>query len=197
MMLRVGYVCAALVLWACGSKSEEGAGVGAGKGEPSALLNTPAAKPAKKVALIKEAGDEAGAKALLARFMAPDADHLALSRALRPKLADYAAVYGSEAAKKMDGVYGPAWDADQIRMKPKAGQTELLLWGATAEELKAGSGNSSKFPGGYRQISAQLKAGVRLYRFKFAKPGETVGTAFDGLVYTTRWVLIPKPWKAL
>lgn len=202
MMVRVMCVLAALALGACGGKSDDGSGgQGSAKGKTQAkgggLADAPPAKPAKKVALLTESGDEAGAKALLKRFLAPGADHLALSRALRPKMSDYAAVYGSEAASKMDGVYGPAWDSDQIRVKPKEGQTELLLWGATGAELKSGGGHAKEFPGGYSQVSASLNDGVRLYRFKFVKPGETLGMAFDGLVYTTRWVLIPKPWRAL
>ncbi len=196
-MLRLMCVVLTLALGACGGQKDDGAGK-AGTPKGSALKNAPPANPAKKVALINESGDDTGAKALLERFLKPGTDHLALSRALRPKAADYAAVYAGDAAKKMDGVYGPAWDADQIRVKPKEGQTELLLWGATSEELKASTGNAPKFPGGYARVKDALKPGVRLYRFKFVKPGAKIGMAFDGLVHVNgRWVLIPKPWRAL
>lgn len=199
-MLRLMCVALALGLCACGGQKDDGADkAGTAKaGKGSALKDAPPANPAKQVALIAESGDDTGAKALLERFLKPETDVLALSRALRPKAEDYAAVYTAEIARKMDGLYGPAWDADQIRVAPKPGQTQLLLWGATSEELKAGGGNASKFPGGYARVKDALKAGVRVYRFKFVKPGETIGMAFDGLAHVNgRWVLIPKPWRAL
>jgi hypothetical protein len=35
-----------------------------------------------------------------------------------------------------------------------------------------------------------------VYRWKFTKPGETLGMAFDGLYQINgRWVLMPKPWR--
>ena len=35
-------------------------------------------------------------------------------------------------------------------------------------------------------------------RFKFVTKGQTAGLAFDGLIYVNnRWVLMPKPWRAL
>ena len=47
-------------------------------------------------------------------------------------------------------------------------------------------------------MAGQLQSGVTLYRFKFVKPGEGLGMAFDGLVHVNgHWVIIPKPWRAL
>ncbi len=198
-MYRGVYTALLLCLVGCDGKKTEGATAPSpGKtASPAALKDAPPARPAKKVALIREAAGEEGAKALLKRFLEAGADHTALSRALRPRLEDYAKVYGSEAASKMDATYGPAWDADQIRVMPKPGQTELLLWGATSAELKSGGGHAGQFPGGYSKVRDALQPDVRLYRFKFVEPGKTSGMAFDGLVHVGRWVLIPKPWRAL
>ncbi len=141
---------------------------------------------------------EAGAKQLLQQFLTPGADHAALSKALRPTAADYAAVYGTDAAAKLDQAYAPAWDAGQLVVAPNEGQTELKMWKATSEELKAGTGEAAGFPGGYKEIASKLQPGQTLYRFKFTKPGEELGMAYDGLVHVNgHWVLIPKPWRAL
>ncbi|MEZ4463477.1 MAG: hypothetical protein R3F60_28240 [bacterium] len=143
-------------------------------------------------------GTEAGAKELLTKLLDPGADHAALSKALRPTKADYEAVYGKDAAEKLEATYGPAWEQGKLVIKPNDGQTELKLWSASAEELKAGTGNAGEFPGGYKKIADKLQAGVTIYRFKFVKPGESLGMAFDGLVHVNgHWVIMPKPWRAL
>lgn len=142
-------------------------------------------------------GNEADAKAFLAKYLATGADHAALSKELRPTAADYAAVYEADFAKKLEALYTPAWDAGVLILAPKEGQTELLLASATSADLKAWNKAAQEFPGGYRQIADKLKDGVTLYRFKFVKPGETIGMAFDGLVYVNgHWRIIPKPWRA-
>ncbi len=143
-------------------------------------------------------GTADGAKALLTQFLDTSANHAALSAALRPTAADYAAAYVGEAAGKLETAYGAAWDAGKFVVKPNAGQTELLLWAATSEDLKNGSGDAGKFPGGYKSVVQHLQPGVTFYRFKFVKPGETLGMAFDGLVHVNgRWTIIPKPWRVL
>jgi hypothetical protein len=48
-----------------------------------------------------------------------------------------------------------------------------------------------------KRVAEHLKPGLTLYRFKFVKPGETVGMAYDGLVHVNgHWVMLPKPWAA-
>jgi hypothetical protein len=138
------------------------------------------------------------AKKLLGEFLAEGADHAALSKKLEPKDEDYAAVFVGDAAEKAKSTYAPLWKDGTIKIAPKAGQTELLLWAATTEQLKAGEGDADKFPGGYKKVVDQLKPGVVFYRFKFVEPGKTLGMAFDGLVYVNdHWTVFPKPWRAL
>lgn len=142
-------------------------------------------------------GTEEGAKQLLGEFLKPGADYAALSKQLRPTKDDYKAVYG-DAADKLAATYDPAWDKGELVLKPNDGQTELKLWSATSDDLKNGTGNANEFPGGYKKVADKLQAGITLYRFKFVKPGEDLGMAFDGLVYVNgHWVIIPKPWRAL
>jgi uncharacterized caspase-like protein len=146
----------------------------------------------------KYPGTQNGAQALLAEFVKPGADRVALSNALRPTRADYDAVFMSELAATADSVYGQAWDSGQMVVAPKEGQTQVLIFSATSEELKSWTGGSAEFPGGWKNVGAQLKPGVRFYRFKFVVPGESLGMAYDGLTFVNgHWRIFPKPWRLL
>ncbi len=136
---------------------------------------------------------------MLSEFLAPGANHAKLSADLAPASGNYAAAFEGDAAAKAAAGYKQAWEGGLIVVKPNAGQTELLLWKATAEELKAWTGDAKdQFPGGYREIAKHLKPGVTWYRFKFVEPGSTSGMAYDGLVCVNgRWTIFPKPWRVL
>ena len=141
-------------------------------------------------------GTPEGAKALLSEFLKPGADVKGLSAKLQPTTADYAAVYNSAAAAKLEKALEPAWTGGQAVLAPKPGQTELLLASATVDQLKAGTDQNC--PGGYKKAAASMNPGVTIYCFKFVEPGKTLGMAFDGLSFVNNhWVLIPKPWRAL
>lgn len=143
-------------------------------------------------------GTEDGAKALLAEFVKPGADHATLSKSLRPSKADYDAVFLPDLAAKADAVYGPAWDGGQMVVAPKAGQTQVLIFPATSDELKSWTGAATEFPGGWKDVGAQLKPGVTFYRFKFVEPGQDLGMAFDGLAHVNgNWRIFPKPWRVM
>src|SRR6185295_19847557 len=47
-------------------------------------------------------GTEEGAKTLLAQFVAPNADHAALTKSLKPSSADYKALFDQETAPKVE-----------------------------------------------------------------------------------------------
>lgn len=139
---------------------------------------------------------EAGAKALLGEFLKEGADHATLSKALRPTTADYTAVFEAEFAKAAEATYADAWEKGQMVLAPKAGQTELKLWSATTADLKAWNDKAASFPGGYKDVAAKFKDGLTIYRFKFVKPGEDLGMAFDGLVNVNgQWRVFPKPFR--
>ena len=186
----------------CGDKPAEGdapAAETAEKAADEAAEKAEAPAPARPAApKLDFPGTADGAKALLAKFVAEGADTAALTTGLRPTSADYAAVFVGDAAKKAEAAYGPAWEAGQLVVRPKAGQTEVLLSQATTDQLKAGDEAAKAFPGGYAKVVDQLKPGLTLYRFKFVEPGKELGMAFDGLVYVNgRWAIFPKPWRAL
>jgi hypothetical protein len=189
-----------LVLVAGCKKEQPAAGGGPAPVEtPTAAAETPKPPaPAQAAAPSKHPGTEEGAKALLSEFLKPGADYVALSKTLQPTAAEYKAVFASEEmAKKAEEVYGGLWGSiERMPIRPKEGQTELKMWKATTDELKAGTGNSREFPGGYARAAAHLKPGLTVYRWKFVKPGERLGMAFDGLYHiNNRWVLMPKPWR--
>jgi hypothetical protein len=146
----------------------------------------------------QQSGDEAGARALLGKFLAPGADHAALSKPLRPATADYGALFDAETAAKLGPQYEHHWDKDPMVIAPKEGQTELKLFAATSEDLVADKGNAHEFPGGWKRVAPHLKPHQTWYRFKFVKPGEDLGMAFDGLTFVNgHWVITPKPWAGL
>lgn len=143
-------------------------------------------------------GTEAGATSLLKEFLKPGADHAALSKQLRPTAADYAAVFDADSSAKVAAVYDPAWDGGQMVVAPKAGQTEVKVFSATSDEMKMWTGNAAEFPGGWKDVAAKLKPGLKIYRFKFVEPGKDLGMAFDGLIHVNgNWRMFPKPWRAL
>ncbi len=138
------------------------------------------------------------AETLLQAFVADGADLATLSRQLQPQAGDYARVFKPTLAPQAAAVYGPAWEAGQIVVSPKPGQTTVRVWKATSEELIAGSGDADQFPGGYREVRPHLQPGIVWHRFKFTEPDKTLGMAYDGLVQLDgRWVLFPKPWRVL
>ena len=141
-------------------------------------------------------GTREGAEKLLKALMKPGGD-LELTKALQPKSEDYAAVFEGEVAKKEEDGYKELW-AKIEPIAAKDGQTELLLFSATSEELKSGADAAKEFPGGYAKVGPHLKPGFTWYRFKFVKPNKTSNMAFDGLVHVNgHWALFPKPWRNL
>ena len=139
---------------------------------------------------------EADGKALLRKFLDPKADRAALTWALKPTDADVKAVYGEPLGSKLAAFYAQMFKPGTA-IGPKDGQTELLYVYATTAQIKAGAPVAGEFPGGYAKVAQYMIKDVPIVRFKFVKPGETTGMAFDGLMYVNgRWVFMPKPWNA-
>lgn len=180
-----------LSLCACGNDENKNSGTSS-----SAAPSTPGTTTAPAPASSTAKGTEAEAKEMLSGFLKPDADLKALSAALKPDKADYEAVFTAEHAAKVEAAHAPLW-AGNPALGPKEGQTELLLHAVPTSEIKTWTKNASDhLPGGYEGIKDTFKDGLTVYAFKFVKPGETLGMAFDGLVFVNgHWRLFPKPWK--
>jgi hypothetical protein len=140
---------------------------------------------------------EAEGKALLLKFLDPKADRAALTMQLKPSDFDVKAVYGEPLGSKLAEAYGRQF-VPGVAIGPNEGQTELLYTYTTTGQIKAGAPVANEFPGGYTKVAEYIVKDVPIVRFKFVKPGETMGMAFDGLIHVNgRWVLMPKPWNAL
>ena len=184
---KLGGLALTLALAGCGGGDNS-----TGAGANSAAGGSPAA------ASKSYPGTDDGAKALLDEFVKPGADAAALSKPLRPSKADYDAVFEPDLAAKANAAYTPAWDAGEMVVAPKPGQTQVLLSSATSEDLKAWTGGADAFPGGWKDVGAHLKPGVKFYRFKFVEPGSDTGMAYDGLAHVNgNWRIFPKPWRLL
>lgn len=140
---------------------------------------------------------EAGARRLLRQFFQPGRDHAALTATLRPNSRDYRTIYKEPFATALEKTQAGMWQG-KPSIRPKQGQSELLMFFATTSDLMTKKQVLDVFPGGYKQVVPHMKPGVPIVRFKFVKPGERLGLAFDGLVYVNgRWVIMPKPYRAL
>jgi hypothetical protein len=176
---------------------------GDGGTEPSA--DGGAAETAAKDQALQ--GDEEGAQALLKRFVQPNADHVTLTRSLRPTTDDYKAMFDAATAAKVEASQAKDWDSKKAGregddggpvIKPKPSQTEVKLWAASGADLATGKGNAKEFPAGYKKIAKHLAPTVLFYKFKFVESGKDHGTAYDGLAFVNgHWVIAPKPWRAL
>ena len=142
-------------------------------------------------------GSEAAARELLVQFLQPGADLPELTWALMASPEDIRAVYKEPLASRMIEVYGEKLTRG-IKIAPKPGQSELLLWRSTTDKLIAGDAVLDHFPGGYRRVLEHMNPGFPVVRFKFVKPGEKLGMAFDGLFWVNgHWAWMPKPWRML
>jgi hypothetical protein len=134
----------------------------------------------------------------LVPFLNPQGDLPALTAQIWPKDADIRAVYAEPFASLLIAHYAKEWRPG-IAIGPKPGQTEVLVDMTTTSLFIDGERSAGDvLPGGYRRVAQYLKRDIPIGRFKFVKSGERIGLAFDGLVRIgDRWVMIPKPWRAL
>jgi hypothetical protein len=121
-----------------------------------------------------------------------------MTKALKPTTADYRAVFGDNASKA-ESHYEKLWSDPKIKIGASSENTGLLLSKATTEELKSWTGEAmTDFPGGYKRIADKYQPNLTVYRWKYVKPGETSGMAYDGLIYVNgHWAWFPKPWRML
>lgn len=160
------------------------------------LLTTSFGTACKGSSSSKYPGTAEGAKAMLTDVRtSPDARAMTMS--LRPTTKDYQAVFAPELADKAEKTNDKLWADPKAVISADPANTELVIFSATSEELKSGAGAASDFPGGYRKVAEKLQPGLTWYRWKYTKPGSTLGMAYDGLVFVNgHWAWFPKPWRA-
>ncbi len=131
-----------------------------------------------------------GAEQLARALMKPGGD-LALTRALQPRPEDYAAVFEAPVAEAIREGSQTYWDHAQA-LAVTAAETELQVEAASSDELRGGS---RVFPD-YGPVLAALRPGFLWARFTVARPGQTSGRHYDGLVYVQdHWARFPEPWR--
>lgn len=141
-------------------------------------------------------GAEAG-RELLMRFFDAAEDHGALTLSLKPSAEDVRAVYAEPLASALIENYEQMF-VPGAAIEPKPEQTQLLSTFTTTGRLKARDPALADFPGGYEDVLDYFVSDVPIGRFKFVEQGETLGLAFDGLIFVNdHWVFMPKPWRAL
>ncbi len=141
---------------------------------------------------------ERGARAVAAQFLAGSGvDPRAAIMKLRPKQADYLAVYKEPVAGALEAENDRHWEKGET-LRVSAARTEILMLVVPTDDLIDGKPVLSEFPGGYRRVLPFLNRGIPIARFKYVEPGKTTGLAVDGLVHVNgRWVFMPKPWTVV
>jgi len=124
-------------------------------------------------------------------------DAKALTATLKPKMNDYQAVFSGDFASKAEKAYETLWAGGRVVITADPANTELRLMKATRDDLANWTPQvAADFPGGYKQVASFFKPGLIVYRWKYTKPGDTLGMAFDGLVFVdNHWAWFPKPWQ--
>lgn len=141
------------------------------------------------------AGPEGGKK--LVTDLLTVSDKEGLIKKLRPTKADLEALFDAGSVAALEGHVDKMY-AGIGEVGPKEGQTEVIFHAATTEDFVGATDAAKKFPGGYGRVAAKLKPAVTWYAWKYVKPGETQGMAFDGLAHVNgHWVWVPKPFRAL
>jgi hypothetical protein len=132
------------------------------------------------------------------KAFAPEAEVKKIAEAIRAdfqKASQYkptgdalTAIAASDEAKQKlqrycDAVYGelpPGGAGEQ-------NQTEILVFGPDINEL----------PGGYKKAIEYLKPNVKIYGFKYVRPGEKLGMSYDGAFQVDgKWYFLPKAFRA-
>ena len=117
---------------------------------------------------------------------------------LRPHDDDYERVFTSDSVAMARAGYARLFAQPHLPKPADAGQTRLLSHLAPAGMLADDNELSRPFPGGYRAIANRLNPHRVWVRWKFCRPGETAGMAYDGLVWVDdHWAWFPKPYRVL
>lgn len=119
-------------------------------------------------------------------------------RAVRPRPDDYAKAFQGPLAAAAAQAFARVWAEPLSLLHPRPEQTQLLLDVAPAGMLASDNELSHRFPGGYRKLAPHLVPNRVWARWKLVRPGDTIGMAYDGLVWLDdHWAWFPKPYRVL
>lgn len=178
-------VCAVLVLGAA-LACKKGGSEASGSSTSGSSGSSPSTTAAARLSYPATAD---GLKSLLETEFTKS-DTKATVAALMPSDADYGAVFTSEAADKVK-----ANTAKLLASPPeslgKSGDA-VIVAAASVDDLKAGTGDAEKCPGGYKKMADSIKPGTTLYCTK-------VGSiSYDAFAYVNgHWAWFPKAFRAM
>lgn len=119
-----------------------------------------------------------------------------LVQGFRPQEEDYARVFTEP--EPFRTLYATVWSQIPASSGVRPDQSELRTLAATTALLRSSNPVSDAFPGGYRRVAPLLVPGQVWVAWKYVRPGQSAGMAFDGLTRVEeRWVWFPHPWRAL
>jgi hypothetical protein len=117
---------------------------------------------------------------------------------LMPRPDDYDTVFEGVAVAEARAAYTNMWATNRSMQMPDVTQSQIRVHAAPAGMLGEDNELSRHFPGGYRQIARLLKPERVWVSWKYVRPGESSGLAFDGLVWCdNHWSWFPKPYRLL
>ena len=138
-----------------------------------------------------EKGDTARAAALTRGVMP---DEAALKKAFRDDApADFPAKVLGMIERVMPRDDGKV--AHMLGVRP--GWTEVLVHGATTEDIASGAPAASEFPGGAKKMAETvLRPGMMFYEVERREPGAERGNRLDLFFFDgSRWVMLGKLWR--
>lgn len=135
---------------------------------------------------------------LLTGFLNADANTaIDLTLQLKPRDEDWSRVFIGESAERARLGYTSLWSAP-VAPLPKEGQVALVVNAALAAELQVKTERTAAFPGAYATVAFRFQPERVWIAWKYTRPGETTGMAWDGLVWVDdHWAWFPKPWRVL
>jgi hypothetical protein len=121
-----------------------------------------------------------------------------LAALVRPRDDDYAKVWLAPYDEMARTGYRELWKKGVLPVPQDSSRTQLKVWAVPQLSLTIHDGPAYRhFPGGFRQVSAYMKADRWWAVFKYVRPGATSGMSYNGLVEMEdgRWIWFPKPWR--
>ena len=108
----------------------------------------------------------------------------------KPDKEDFHAAFVEGAEEAHQG-YQRLWKTTPVPQS-KRGHTQIRIWAATPDMILS----TRVFPGGYKHIVHRLSPNTIWIVWKFTRPGETLGMAYNGLVWLgDRFKFFPKAWR--
>ena len=146
-------------------------------------------------------GNKAGLTSLIATISTMNyRARLKYTRQMRPTKEEYSEVFvHSDFADKIFKYHKKLYHSNAFVIQPNLeGQSEILLWEVSQEDLKKYINDAVYFPGGYKEIAEEFNPDLLYYRFKYVQPGKHTGSAYDLIVYVSgKWRFFPRPWAAV